>query len=412
MDEVLAMVLAGGRVDELLCLTEKRPKSALPIFGIYRIIDFALSNLMHSGIHNVGVLSQYRPYALVRHIGTGEHWDFVGRKRGIRILPPYRGFKESDWYKGTADAVYQNISYIEEFNPKHLLIISADHIYCMNYKPFFQLHNEKDADLSICFTKVKTKTTRFGYGIINKDGRLMEYLEKPETPLSDWVSMTVYLFKTDFLIDILKTNARESSHEFGRDIIPKLLSTSRVFGFKFKDYWAYARTVDSYYETNMDLLKGKINLKKWQIRTNLLERCADSDRLPAHIDDDISNSIVSDGCVIEGKVKNSILSPGVKVESGAEVIDSIVFQDTKIGHNAKLKKVICDKDSQIGEASIIGGIDENIPSKEFGDLLSSGITILGKNSNIPPKTVIGANTVIYSSGEIDNSKIESGSIIR
>lgn len=412
MDNVLAMVLAGGRVDELLCLTEKRPKSALPIFGIYRIIDFVLSNFMHSGIDNVGVLSQYRPSALVRHIGTGEHWDYVGRKRGIRILPPYRGFKESDWYKGTADAVYQNIAYIEEFSPGHVLIASADHIYRMDYKPFFQFHIEKNADATICFTNAKTKTTRFGYGIINRNGQVSEYSEKPDIPLSDWVSMTVYLFKKDFLIAILNENAGEQSHEFGRDIILRYISTNRVFGFKFNDYWAYARTVDSYYKTNMDLLKGKINLLEWQIRTNLLERCIKSDRLPAYIDGDVSNSIISEGCVIKGKVKNSLLSPGVTVAAKAKVIDSIIFHDTKIEHGATLKKVICDKDSHIGEAAIIGGRGEDIPSKEFGDLLSSGITILGRNTTIPPKTVIRANTAIYSSETMDNVQNRSGNIVQ
>lgn len=397
MDTTLAMVLAGGRVDELLCLTEKRPKSALPIFGVYRIIDFVLSNCMHSGINNVGVLSQYRPSSLVRHIGTGEHWDYVGRRRGIRILPPYRGFKESDWYKGTADAVYQNISYIEEFNPQHILIASADHIYRMNYKAFYQFHLEKNADATLCFTRAKTKTTRFGYGIINRNGRVVAYSEKPKVPPSDLVSMTVYLFKTAFLIDVLKENAREKSHEFGRDIIPQFISTARVFGFKFTGYWAYARTVDSYYTTNMDVLKKKIDLKEWQVRTNLLERCVNRDRLPAYIDGEVSNAIIGEGCVIRGKVKNSILSPGVTVASRAEVIDSIIFHDTEIGPRVTVTKTICDKDSKIGEASVIGGHGDGIPSKEYGDLLNSGITILGRNTIIPPKTVIEANTAIYSS---------------
>ena len=405
-------MLAGGRVDELLCLTEKRPKSCLPIFGTYRIIDFALSNLMHSGIHNVGVLSQFRPYALVRHIGSGEHWDFCGRKRHLRILPPYQGTKESDWYKGTADAVYQNISYIEEFNPQYVLIVSADHIYHLNYKQLLQCHIEKNADATICFTKAITKTTRFGYGIMNKNGQLIEYSEKPEVPFSDWVSMTVYLFKKELLIDLLKANAQEKSHEFGHDIIPKLIAHNRIFGFSFLDYWAYARTVNSYYNTNMDLLKRKIDLRQWQVRTNLIERAIKSDRLATYVNGEVSNSVISDGCVIEGEVKNSILSPGVKVAAGAEVINSIIFHDTKIGPKAKLKKVICDKDCEIGESSVIGGMGEDIPSKEFGDLLSTGITILGKNSKVPAKTVIGANTAIYSAAAINDSRIEPGSVVR
>jgi glucose-1-phosphate adenylyltransferase len=400
MDKTLAMVLAGGRVDELLCLTEKRPKSALPIFGIYRIIDFALSNLMHSGINNVGILSQYRPSALVRHIGIGEHWDFIGRKRGIRILSPYRGAKASDWYKGTADAVYQNISYIEEFNPKYVLVLSADHIYHMDYKQLLQFHVEKKAQVSVCFTKIKKKTSRFGYGVIDKNDRLTAYQEKPEVPQSNWISMTVYLFKTALLLDVLKANAREKSHEFGRDIIPMLTQDERIYGYRFNDYWAYARTIDSYYQTNMDLLRGKINLQSWQVRTNLLERCTIGDRIPARINGDVSNSVISEGCIVEGKVKNSILSPGVKVASKAEVIDSIIFHDTNIDRKAILKKVICDKDSQIGAYAIVGASD-SASSKKSNTRIRYSITVLGKNSIVSQKAIIPANTVLSNPEEKD-----------
>jgi glucose-1-phosphate adenylyltransferase len=381
---MITMVLAGGRVDELLSLTEKRPKSALPIFGVYRIIDFALSNLMHSGISNVGILSQYRPSALVRHIGTGEHWDFIGRKRGIRILPPYRGAKASDWYKGTADAVYQNISYIEEFNPEYVLVLSADHVYHMNYRKVIQFHIEKKADVTVCFTHAKKEVARFGYGDIDKNDRLVAYQEKPEIPKSNWISMTVYLFKTSILIDCLNANTREESHEFGHDIIPRLLQNKRVFGYRFNDYWAYARTVASYYETNMDLLNKKINLDTWQVRTNLSERCSDRDRLPASIDGNVSNAIISEGCSIRGTVKNSILSPGVSVARGAEVIDSIIFHDTRIEPRAIVTKVICDKDCRIGDGSVIGG---------YGGSENAGITLLGKETIVPPKTVKNATTV-------------------
>ncbi|KPK62506.1 hypothetical protein AMJ83_10670 [candidate division WOR_3 bacterium SM23_42] len=412
MSNVLGMVLAGGRVDELLCLTEMRPKSALPIFGTYRIIDFVLSNLMHAGISNVGVLSQYRPYALVRHIGTGEHWDFVGRSRGIRMLPPYRGFKASDWYKGTADAVYQNLSYIEHFDSAHLLIASADHVYRMDYRPFIQFHIENNADASVCFVKTRKRSARFGYGVIDRRGRLLDYQEKPTTPPSDWVSMTLYLFKTNFITDILQANAEESSHEFGRDIIPKIISTSRIYGYKHRGYWAYARTVNSYYNTNMDMIRKKVELQSWQIRTNLLERCTRADRLPAYIDGGVTDSVISEGCIVAGKVRNSLLSPGVIVASGAEVYDSIIFHDTVVQKNSKLKKVICDKDSVIGSECVIGGFGDEVPSAEFGDLLDSGITLLGRNTMVPDKTVIGANTTVYSSTKITATCIAPGSTLR
>ncbi len=412
MNNVVAMVLAGGRVDELLALTEKRPKAALPVFGTYRIIDFVLSNMMHSGLWNVGVLSQFRPYSLMRHIGTGEQWDFIGRQRGVRILPPYQGYRESDWYKGTADAVYQNLSYIDEFGPEHVLIAAGDHIYRMDYRHLMDFHIERKADLTVCFTRVKEKSSWFGYGIIDENGVVKGYQEKPKEPRSAWASMTIYMFRKGFLADVLKDNARASSHEFGRDIIPKVLSGSRVFGFKFTDLWAYARTIDSYYETNQALLRQTIDLKKWQIRTNTTEGCGGGDRLPAHIDGRVSNSVVSEGCMVLGDVINSILSPGVVVGPGAVVTDSIVFHDSKIGSNSKLTKVICDKYCTVEKNVDIGNYGKSIASQEYGKLLNSGITVLGRGSRILPGTKIGANTVVYSSAKIDAAEIPAGSVLR
>jgi glucose-1-phosphate adenylyltransferase len=411
MNSVLALVLAGGRVDELLCLTETRAKASVPIFGIYRFIDFVLSNLMHAGIENVGILSQYHPQDLVRHISTGEHWDYVGRNRAIRILAPYSGFKSSDWYRGTADAVYQNISYIEEFMPENILIAAADHIYRMEYKDLIDFHREKKADATICFTKIPFTNTRFGYGIVDKQQRLIQYHEKPKTPISDLVSMTLYVFRTRFIIDILKQNAGESSHEFGRDIIPKLIRNKKSFAYIFNGYWAYARTIESYYKTNMDLLKRRINLDKWQIRTNLLERCKSRDRIPAYIRGSVSNSIVSDECMIQGRVRNSILSPGVKVARNAEINDSIIFHDVDIAAHAKLNRVICDKDTKIGKNAIIGGFGLKTPSEKYSDLLGAGITVLGKNTSIPDHTRIGANTVVYPGASIKKRAIPPGSTV-
>ena len=412
MTNVLALVLAGGRVDELLCLTQTRAKAAVPIFGTYRFIDLVLSNLMHSGIENVGILSQYRPQDLVRHISTGEHWDYMGRKRAIRILAPYGGFKSSDWYRGTADAVYQNTAYIEEFMPEHILVAAADHIYRMDYGPMIRFHLEKEADATICFTRIRKKNIRFGYGQLNKEQRLVNYQEKPSSPPSDLVSMTLYLFRTEYILDVLKNNETGSSHEFGRDIIPRIINDRKTYAFIFSDYWAYARTIKAYYETNMDLVKRRIKLDRWQIRTNLLERCKYRDRIPALIRGDVTNSVISDECIIEGKVSNSILSPGVHVARDAIVSDSIIFHDVKIAPYTRVKKVICDKDSEIGEHCIIGGFGKKVQSQEFDTLLSSGITVLGKNSRIPDYTKIGSNSVIYPSAHIKNINIRPGSTIQ
>ncbi|MBN2619527.1 glucose-1-phosphate adenylyltransferase [candidate division WOR-3 bacterium] len=411
MSNILALVLAGGQVEELLCLTEKRAKSALPVFGMYRIIDFVLSNLMHAGIENVGILSQYRPHDLVRHIGSGEHWDFIGRRREIQILPPYRGLHGSDWYKGTADAVYQNIAYIEEYDADHIIIASADHVYRMDYRSLMQFHIEHRADATICFTPQDIGSTRFGYGIIEND-RLIDYIEKPSSPLSTMVSMTLYVFRKNFLLDVLQENARAPSHEFGKDILPRMIKHDMICAYAFGGYWAYARTIDSYYRTNMDVLKGKIDLGNWQIRTNLTERTKKKDRVPAFINGDVENSIISDGCMIKGTVKNSILSPGVCVARGAEIVDSILFHDTTVGENSQLKRVICDKDTAIADNVSIGLEGEHTPSSEFKELLKSGISIIGRTVTISENTVIGANTVVYPGSRIDRSYVPAGSTLR
>ena len=411
MDKVLAMVLAAGRVDELLTLTESRPKSAVPVFGIYRTIDFALSNLMHSGIYNVGVMSQFRPYPLLRHIGTGEHWDFIGRSRTLNILPPYRGQKESDWYKGTTDAIYQNISFIEHFKPELVLICSADHIYRMDYQPLIKFHIENKSDVTACFTKVVSKSRRFGYGVI-ENNRVIKYIEKPEKPIGNLVSMTIYLFKTSVLIDLLKSNVKENSHEFGRDLLPKLVKNKKLFGYKFNEPWYYARTIKSYYRAHMALLDRKFDLNAWQIRTNLVERNELGDRVPARINGDVKNSVISEGCVIHGSVINSVLSPGVTVEKGAVVRDSIVLHDSLIQANAVLNRVICDKDVIVSEDAEIGGLGAEVPSREYGELLADGFTLIGRGVNIPARTRIASNTAIYSTARSIANNIPAGSTLK
>ena len=416
--KIVGMVLAGGRVDELLVLTMKRPKSALPFGGIYRIIDFALSNLMHSGIENVGILSQYRPYSLMNHVGLGEHWDFAGRKRGVRILPPYRGEKASDWYKGTADAVYQNLNFINEHSANLVLIVSADHIYRMNYTEMFDFHLSNNADLTVAFTKVPISTaSRFGLGVMERKGRLVAYREKPAEPVSVWASMTVYLFKKEVLFALLRTNARETSHEFGRDIIPRAMANHRVFGFKHKGFWEYARTIDAYYDANLLLLrKSKLDLASWQVRTNLYERNLLGDRPPCVITNhgEIENSIVSEGCIIKGKVVNSVLSPGVVVDEHSLVMNSIIMHDTMINRECVLKDTICDKDVSFGRG-VVCGEGEMRPNQDFPQLLTLGVTVIGKGARIPEGTEIGKNCLIYpdvNEGCFGKSVIASGESLR
>ncbi|MEW5759739.1 MAG: glucose-1-phosphate adenylyltransferase subunit GlgD [Candidatus Thermoplasmatota archaeon] len=360
MKDTIAMILAGGRVEELGLLTLHRPKSAVPYGGLYRIIDFPLSNLMYSGIENVGILSQYRPTSLIAHVGTGESWDFIGSKRCVRILPPYKGEKDSDWYKGTADAVYQNIGYIESFNAKYVLIISGDHVYRMDYGQIIEFHKEKEAELTIGFIKVqKEGAERFGLANLDKDGEVKEYFEKPTIPKSDLASLTIYLFNKDILLEKIKENSKEKSHEFGKDIIPKMIGKNRVFGYLFEGYWGYTRTIEEYWESNMDVLhsRKKMDLSNWGIRTNLENILS---MPPAYFGKNavVSNSFVAPGCFIDGEVEESILFPGVKIGKNSFLDECIIMHNTIISEDVNLKKVIADKNVFIEKGCKIGNENE------------------------------------------------------
>ncbi len=392
--KTIAMILAGGRVDELGILTYFRPKSTVPFGSLYRFIDFPLSNLMCSNIQRVGILSQYRSSSLVEHIGTGSSWDMVGRHRGITILPPFKALHASDWYKGTADAVYQNLEFISAHLPDYVLILSGDHVYHMDYNDIIEFHQDMEADVTISFVNVPvTGSSRFGLGKIASDdprgGRLIEYAEKPEKPISTWASMTIYLFKYKVLEEVLMENALQESHEFGKDILPSLINSYKVFGYKFDGYWAYCRTLDEYWSANMDLIGEypRIDLNKWCLRTNL-DHEAIRDRGPAIFSltssekGTIKNSRVYHGARIEGYVENSIIFPGVHIGEGALVKDSILFFDTQVGPGAKVDRTITDIGVSIGTECIIG--------KENGKLVT-----IGMHSQVPKKTTIGQGCSIH-----------------
>jgi len=421
MADILAFILAGGRVDELSVLTYDRPKSALPFAGNYRVIDFALSNLMYSRIGKVGILSQYRSDSLITHIGDGSSWDMTGRRRHLTLLPASTSQKDSDWYKGTADAVAHNLEFIYENGPDLVLILSGDHIYRMDYREMIRFHEEQQADITLGFIKVPQKEAhRFGLGVMkqNKDlpgGRLTAYWEKPEHPPSQWASLTIYLFKTKVLLQILeKTHPHTQRIEFGRDLFPSLVDQYRVFGYSFSGYWGYTRTIDEYWRTHMDLFRAdsKINLKEWQIRTNLgheriQERQPANIGLQAHVD----QVLLTQGCVVKGTVKRSVLFPGVRVDEGAVVEDSILFYDTFVESGAKVKKVITDKQVHIGEKASIGDGSHTAPNQSFPYLLSSGLTVIGRNTHLPPEIRVGANCILYpflEEKDFDLTEIASG----
>ncbi|MBU0480222.1 MAG: glucose-1-phosphate adenylyltransferase [Proteobacteria bacterium] len=393
----LALILAGGRVDELNVLTYYRPKSAVPFGGFARIIDFSLSNLMNSGLERVAILSQYRNYSLINHIGIGASWDMIGRNRGVTILPPFKGSQKSSWYLGSADAVYQNLDFIQYHNPEVVLILSGDHVYHMDYREIIEYHRAKGADLTIGCLQVPLKRAhRFGVADIDDEdgemgGRVLRYTEKPYKPEYNWASMTVYCFRPEALVKTLKSNAEEGdSFEFGRDIIPQMMAEGRrVYGYKFFDYWGYTRTVEEYWQTSMDLLgeNPRLKMENWGVRTNLDHRGI-RDYQPLKIGDhgEVSDSLAYNGCVIEGRVERSILFPGVRVGRGAVVKDSILFFNDVVGEDAMLSKVISDVDVIFGDGCRVG-CAEGAPG---GDP-----AVVGWSNEIPAGRSIGPGSTLY-----------------
>lgn len=388
------MILAGGRVDELGVLTHYRPKSAVPFGGFARVIDFPLSNLLHSGIELIAILSQYRSYSLLNHIGTGAAWDMIGRFRGISILPPFKDYDNPHWYRGSADAVFQNLDFIRYHDPQEILVLSGDHIYQMDYRKLIAYHRKNDADLTATFLQVlPSSASRFGIAEIADDapdgGRMLSYEEKPASPKSNWASLTVMCFKPQVLYDMLQENQQNESYEFGRDIIPMMVQQKyKVHGYKFRGYWGYTRTVDEYWQTSMDLLgaEPKIDLEKWGVRTNLAHRSI-ADRMPLKIGSKatLENSMAYNGVIVEGTVRNSILFPGVRVEEGAVVNNSVLFFNNVVRKGANLCRVVSDVNTTFGKNVQVG-----IPCKEN----LGSVSVIGWNNTLPDNIEIGSGCTV------------------
>ncbi|MGB3210513.1 MAG: sugar phosphate nucleotidyltransferase [Desulforhopalus sp.] len=411
----LAMILAGGRVDELNVLTYYRPKSAVPFGGVGRVIDFSLSNLLNSGIEQVALLSQYHSYSLINHIGTGAAWDMIGRYRHASILPPFLGSEATDWYRGPADAIYKNLDYVRYHCPEEILILSGDHIYKMDYQDLIDYHTAKDADLTIAFTRVpKDEANRFGIARLDDEdgsrgGRVAKYWEKPANPEADWASMTVLCFKPEVLYRVLEKNQESDSYHFGKDIIPTLLEQNfKVYGYKFCGYWGYTRTINEYWQSNMDMLGPDplIDLEKWMFRTNLEHRHI-RDNEPALIGEQavVHNSMVYNGCKIGGTVRNSILFPGVHVKKGAIVENSVIFFSNIIGENCRLNKIVSDVNNNYGRKVVVGPeqCNEKTP-----------VTMIGWNNKIPDGTVIGEGATVYPQVPVRNwpAGVDPGEVLR
>jgi glucose-1-phosphate adenylyltransferase len=416
MSRVLALILAGGRGERLSILAEERAKPAVVFGGKYRIIDFALSNCINSGLFRVGILTQYRPRSLNNHIGIGRPWDLDRSTGGASLLQPYIGRKASDWYKGTADAVYQNLYFVEESQADQVLILAGDHIYKMRYEAMLEFHRSHKADVTVGVVEVPLEEgRRFGVLSLDKNDRIVDFQEKPSHPQSNLASMGIYVFKRESLVEALEEDAhRRSGHDFGHDVIPARLGRDRVFGYRFGGYWRDIGTIDAYWQANMDLLAELPDLNLYD--PDNIVRTQDQQRPPlkAGPNSRISRSILSSGCIINGYVHNSVLSPGVFVEEGATVVDSILFDDCHISTGALVERSILDKMAFVGAHSHVGWGDDYTPNEEEPEILNSGITIVGKRARIPGNTRIGRNCIIgpgVREEDIASDYIVSGSSI-
>jgi glucose-1-phosphate adenylyltransferase len=398
--EALVLLLAGGVGSRLNILVQKRAKPAVPFAGVYRIIDFSLSNVMNSGLTKVGVLTQYKPLSLMSHLGSGEAWDLTGRSRGIKILPPRTGEKESDWYHGTADAVRRNLDFLEHNTAEEVLILSGDHIYHMDFDAMIEYHRSKKADVTVAMMTVpKSQIHQFGAGIVDRHDRIVEWEEKPKVARTNLASMGIYVFDYRYLLDSLARDREEN--DFGMHILPRAIAEDNVFAYPFYGYWRDVGTIQAYWEANMDVLRrdSGISPQKWQIRTNVDTEGRLADRSPARYGGNcrLQNCMISAGSRIEGTVINSVLSPGVVVEEGAVVKDSILFEDCVIGRDAVVDLAILDKRVRVGERAVVGcGDNHGCANLRKPSHLYTGISLIGKGSSIPSGMQVGRNCVVDS----------------
>ncbi len=416
MPRTVAVILAGGEGRRLSILSQKRAKPAVPFAGKYRIIDFTLSNCVNSGIYHVGIATQYRPRSLHDHIRVGRPWDLDRATGGVTLLQPYLGRSDSDWYQGTADAIHQNLDFIRRPRPQDALILSGDHIYKMNYDNLLRFHREYQADCTIAVRHVPLdEASRYGVMVVDEDYRVIEFEEKSPTPSSTLASMGVYAFTLDALGQALHDDLGDphSERDFGKNIIPRMLAQGkRIYAFPYSGYWVDVGTVQAYWEAHMDLLGDEPLLdlldRDWIIHTRSEECPPVNIRTGATV----SHSLISDGCVIEGSVEFSVLSPGVQVERGAVVRHSIIMNDAIIHAGAVVDRSVIDKRVAIGRDVHLGwGHDYTVNT--LGNL-ATGITLVGKNAELPPGLRVGRNCVL--TGDLQESDftaetIPSGAIV-
>lgn len=393
--EMIAMLLAGGQGSRLGVLTAKVAKPAVAFGGKYRIIDFPLSNCINSGVDTVGVLTQYQPLRLNTHIGIGIPWDLDRNVGGVSILPPYEKSSNSEWYTGTANAIYQNLDYIQAFNPDYVLILSGDHIYKMDYEVMLDFHKANQADVTIAAMPVPMEeASRFGIVVTEPDGKIREFEEKPEHPSSNLASMGIYIFSWPVLKDALIQLSSQPNCDFGKHIIPYCHTREkRLFAYEYNGYWKDVGTLSSYWEANMELIDiiPEFNLYEefWKIYTN------SANLPPQYISEQgvVERCIISNGTEIYGEVHSSVIGPGVIIGKGSVVRDSIIMRNVTIGENCVIDKAIIAENVSIGDNVVIG-IGADVPNGQKPHIYSGGLATIGENSVVPSGVQIGKNTAI------------------
>ena len=413
--EMIAMLLAGGQGSRLGVLTSKVAKPAVAFGGKYRIIDFPLSNCINSGIDTVGVLTQYQPLRLNTHIGIGIPWDLDRNVGGVSVLPPYEKSQNSEWYTGTANAIYQNLEYMEQYNPEYVLILSGDHIYKMDYKIMLDYHKVNNADITIAAMPVPIEeASRFGVVVTDNDNKITEFEEKPEHPKSNLASMGIYIFSWPVLRDALIKLKDQPNCDFGMHVIPYVHENGkRIFAYEYTGYWKDVGTLKSYWQANMELIDivPEFNLYEefWKIYTK-------SEALPPQYvsaDSKIERSIICNGCEVRGNVHNSVISANVDIAEDAEVHDSIIMRGCKIGKGTKIYNAIVAENTIIGDNCSIG-VGEYADSKLSQKIYNCELAVIGENSTIPSGVTLGKNVAVSGKTELSDypdGKLSSGDYI-
>jgi glucose-1-phosphate adenylyltransferase len=414
---VVAMLMAGGAGTRLTVLSDYRAKPAVPFAGKFRIIDFTLSNCVNSGIYDVAILTQYRPHSLNAHIGIGKPWDLDRQRGGVHLRQPYLGRAAGDWYQGTADAVYQNLDFILEKRADTVLVLSGDHVYKMDYRPMLAFHETMNADLTVAVRDVPLEETdRLGIMTVNEAMQVVEFTEKPPNrDKGTLASMGIYVFNANVLVERLEAMHSEvSGLDFGKHVIPGMIGQTRVYAHGFEGYWVDVGTVHAYWETNLEMAQPVPPLDlynpDWVVHTR------DQERPPAKIgpQGQVTNSLVSNGCVIRGIVEHSVLSPGVYVSPGAVVREAVVLNDTWIGPGAVVDTAILDADVVVGPGAVVGHGADNTPNQGAPDRLNTGITVIGERARIPGGFRLGRNVLVHPDrieGDFPEPVIASGETV-